>query len=194
MRDDLILSAKEAGIECEIEDHIQVFDNMYAKRLRTYKRTGFELVTNGVLAKQNVNAIYDSGSYMDVFEQDIVESEKKIIVSSPEITEDKVDRFLYLVKARQEAGCRVMVITTEPQNIAYGSPEFCQGLIDRMRERGIHVIVKENVEEHFAVLDEELVWHGGMDLLGKEDVWDNLMRVRSAQIAAGLLEIALKEG
>ena len=69
--------------------------------------------------------MYDSGSYMDVFEQDIVESEKKIIVSSPEITEDKVDRFLCLVKARQEAGCKVMVITTEPQNIAYGSPEFC---------------------------------------------------------------------
>lgn len=86
-----------------------------------------------------------------------------------------------------------MVITTEPQNIAYGSPEFCQELIDRMREHGIHVIVKEKVEEHFAVMDEELVWHGGMNLLGKEDVWDNLMRVRSAQIAAELLEIALKE-
>lgn len=184
---------KEVIVYDYIDSHIQVFDNMYAKRLRTYKRTGFELVTNGVLAKQSVNAIYDSGSYMDVFEQDIVESEKKIIVSSPEITEDKVDRFLYLVKARQEAGCRVMVITTELQNIAYGSLEFCQGLIDRMRERGIHVIVKENVEEHFAVLDEELVWHGGMNLLGKEDVWDNLMRVRSAQIAAELLEIALKE-
>ena len=137
--------------------------------------------------------MYDSGSYMDVFEQDIVESEKKIIVSSPEITEDKVDRFLCLVKARQEAGCKVMVITTEPQNIAYGSPEFCQRLIDTMRESGIHVIIKENVEEHFSVLDDELVWHGGMNLLGKEDVWDNLMRIRSAQIAAELLEIALKD-
>lgn len=185
---------KEAVIVYDyIDSHIQVFDNMYAKRLRTYKRTGFELITNGVLAKQNVNAIYDSGSYMDVFEQDIVESEKKIIVSSPGITEDKVNRFLYLVKARQEAGCKVMVITTEPQNIAYGSPEFCQKLINAMRESGIHVIIKENVEEHFAVLDDELVWHGGMNLLGKEDVWDNLMRVRSAQIAAELLEIALKE-
>lgn len=86
-----------------------------------------------------------------------------------------------------------MVITTEPQNIAYGSPEFCQRLIDTMRESGIHVIIKENVEEHFSVLDDELVWHGGMNLLGKEDVWDNLIRVRSAQIAAELLEIALKE-
>ena len=117
----------------------------------------------------------------------------QIIVSSPEITRDKVERFLYLVKARQEAGCKVTVITTEPQNITYGSPEFCQGLIDTMRGNGIHVIIKEEVEERFAVLDDELVWHGGMNLLGKEDVWDNLMRVRSAQIAAELLEIALKD-
>ena len=32
-----------------------------------------------------------------------------------------------------------------------------------------------------------------MNLLGKEDIWDNLMRIRSAQIAAELLEIALKD-
>ena len=185
---------KEVIVYDYIDSHIRVFDKMYAKRLRTYKRSGFELITNGVLEKQNVNAIYDSGSYTDVFEQDIVECGKQMIVSSPEITKDKVERFLYLVKARQEAGCKVTVITTEPQNIAYGSPEFCQGLIDTLGESGIHVIVKEEVEEHFAVLDDELVWHGGMNLLGKEDVWDNLMRVRSAQIAAELLEIALKDG
>lgn len=184
---------KEVIVYDYIDSHIQVFDHMYAKRLRTYKRTGFELITNRVSAKQNVNAIYDRGSYADVFEQDIVESEKQIIVSSPQITKDKVERFLYLVKARQEAGCKVIVITTEPQNIVHGSSEFCQRLIDTMEKNGIRVILKEEVEEHFAVLDDELVWHGGMNLLGKEDVWDNLMRIRSARIAAELLEIALKE-
>lgn len=55
-------------------------------------------------------------------------------------------------------------------------------------------MTKEDVPEHFAVIDHELVWHGGMNLLGKEDAWDNLMRVRSAQVAEELLEIALKEG
>ncbi|MCD7956625.1 MAG: hypothetical protein LUG93_12960 [Lachnospiraceae bacterium] len=40
-------------------------------------------------------------------------------------------------------------------------------------------------------IDDELVWHGGMNLLGKVDVWDNLMRIRDHQVAAELLEIAL---
>ena len=32
------------------------------------------------------------------------------------------------------------------------------------------------------------------NLMGKEDAWDNLMRIRSAQAAAELLEIAKREG
>ena len=184
---------KEVIVYDYVDSHIRVFDNMYSKRLRTYKRTGFQLITNRILSKQTVNSIYDSGNYMDVFERDIVEAEKKIIVSSPELTQDKIERFIYLVKARQEAGITVTVITIEPQNISYGSPEFCQRFIQKMRESGIQVIVKEDVIEHFAIIDDELVWHGGMNLLGKEDVWDNLMRIRSDQVAAELLEIALKK-
>ncbi len=86
-----------------IDSHIRTFDNMYAKRLRTYKRTGFQLIANGIFPKQTANAIYDSDNYTDVFEQDLIEAEKRIIVSSPELTMEKVKRFSYLVKARQEA-------------------------------------------------------------------------------------------
>lgn len=184
---------KDVVVYDYVDSHIRVFDNMYSKRLRTYKRTGFQLITNRIISKQTVNSIYDSGNYMDVFERDIVEAEKKIIVSSPELTQNKTERFSYLVKARQEAGITVTVITIEPQNISYGSPEFCQRLIQKMQESGIQVIVKEEVIEHFAIIDDELVWHGGMNLLGKEDAWDNLMRIKSKQVAAELLEIALKE-
>lgn len=175
-----------------IDSHIRVFDRMYGKRLKTYKRTGFHLVSNGNRAKQTVNAIYDSESYMDVFERDIVEAEKRIIISSPELSWDKVERFICLVKARQEAGCRVTVITANPQSISYGSPEFCQGLVLEMQQNGIHVVVRDDVTEHFAVIDDGLVWHGGMNLLGKVDARDNLMRIESAQVAAELLEIALE--
>lgn len=45
-----------------------------------------------------------------------------------------------------------------------------QKLIEDMRENGIYAIVKEEVMEHFALIDDGLVWHGGMNLLGKEDV------------------------
>ena len=36
-----------------------------------------------------------------------------------------------------------------------------------------------------------LVWHGGVNLLGSDDIWDNLIRIKSPIVAAELLELAL---
>ncbi len=66
---------------------------------------------------------------------------------------------------------------------------MCCELIREMQQVDINVVAQEE-EERFAVIDEELVWHGGMNFLGKEDVWDNLMRIKDHQVAAELLEIA----
>ena len=41
----------------------------------------------------------------------------------------------------------------------------------------------------FSVCVDVSVWHGGVNLLGKEDVWDNLMRIKNIDVAAELLEI-----
>lgn len=79
-----------------IDSHLRVFENMYSKRLRTYKRLGYSLISNMILEKQSANAIYDSWNYSDVFEQDLVEAEKRIIISSPDIIQDKIDRMIYV--------------------------------------------------------------------------------------------------
>lgn len=172
-----------------IDSHMRYFNKMYGKRLRTYKKTGFSIWTGEAQSKQIINAIYDSGNYTEKFEQDIVEAEKSVVISSPNIRQDKIDRLLFLVKGRQEKGMNVTVITTDPEEVVYGSVDICYELIKDMKAVGIEVITK--AEERFAVIDDELVWHGGMNLLGKVDVWDDLMRIKNHQVAAELLEIAM---
>ena len=60
-----------------------------------------------------------------------------------------------------------------------------------MKDMGINVKTAEEETEHFAVIDQILVWHGGMNLLGKEDAWDNLIRVKDTGAAAELLQMTL---
>lgn len=114
-----------------IDSHIRYFDNMYAKRLRTYRKTGFTLWTDEEATKQIANAIYDTGNYVEVVEQALVEAEKKIIISSPEIILDKIERLIFLVKSRQEAGACIAVIITVPENVSYGSPDVCNELVEQ---------------------------------------------------------------
>lgn len=173
-----------------IDSHIKVFDDMYLKRLRTYKKIGYHIANDVLMEKQDVNAIYDSGNYVEVFERDLIQAEKEIMISSPKLRKDKVERFIRLVKARQEAGVNVTVITQEPENNLYENPLVTYLLIDEMKNVGINVKTVQNNEEHYAVIDGLLVWHGGMNLLGKEDAWDNLIRVKDSKAAAELLFMA----
>ena len=52
-----------------------------------------------------------------------------------------------------------------------------------MKEIGIQVIMLDEDTECFAIIDQELVWHGGMNLLVKVDAWDNLIRIKSESVA-----------
>jgi superfamily II DNA or RNA helicase len=174
-----------------VDSHMRYFDRMYNNRLKTYRKTGFTIWTGQLMTKQAVESIYDSGNYTEKFEQDIIEADKNIVISSPQIRADKIERFLYIVKPRQEMGVNVTVITTEPENTSFGNTSVCAELIGMMKSVGVWVVLKDEVEECFAVIDDNIVWHGGMNLLGKEDAWDNLMRIRNPEVAAELMEIAL---
>lgn len=186
----IVKSRMDQNVYDYIDAHLSVFENMYRKRLRTYKRIGFRVLSDQVTEKQSVNSIYDSGNYMDVFERDLVEADREVVISSPGLTFEKVSRLVHIIKPRLEAGVSVSVITTNPNEILYENTAFTFSLIEQMREAGIHVKLFDGEAEHFAVIDQDLVWHGGMNLLGKEEVWDNLIRTHDSNAAAELLEMA----
>ena len=174
-----------------VDPHLPVFNNMFLKRLKTYKKIGFEIKADSQAEKQTTNAIFTSKDYYETFEQDIIEAEREIVISSPDISHNKVERFINIMKPRQETGVSITIITENPENRLVGNPVYLLDLIRQLRSAGISVGFMDNINEHYAVIDKSLVWHGGMNLLGKADVWDNLIRVKDAGAAAELLEISL---
>ena len=57
-----------------------------------------------------------------------------IIISSPQIRQDKIERLLSLVKSGQEKGVTVTIITTNPEETSYGNPDICYELIRRLQQ------------------------------------------------------------
>ena len=173
-----------------VDSHIRIFDNQYKNRLIAYKRLGYKVLSEDSPEKQTANAIFDKGNYMEVFERDLIEANLEIVISSPQLIRHKTDRFLSLVQARQEAGVSITVITTDPEAAVFDNGIEKLQLLAEMKSAGIIIQTTGSETEHFAVIDKKLVWHGGMNLLGKEDAWDNLIRVENHKAAAELLEIA----
>lgn len=76
-------------------------------------------------------------------------------------------------------------------NIEAYDAESLRKLVENPFEETIDKREEYDEDQGERIINDELVWHGGMNLLGKVDAWDNLMRIRNHQVAAELLEIAL---
>ncbi len=170
-----------------VDSHISMFDKMYAKRLKAYKQIGYEVCSGLQSEKQTANAIFDSENYAAVYRKDLLEANKNIVISSPVISGQKVHGLIDLLKEKQVSGVEVTIVTWEPDSYDYGDAGFWMQLHEDMRQAGFYIKTVEATCEHFAVIDQELVWYGNMNLLGKERVEDSMMRVESKEIAAELM-------
>ena len=172
-----------------IDSNLKVFDNMYSKRLRAYKRIGYSIMTRNSKNEEQLSAIYDFETYLETFNKDLMTSEKSIVISSPALGYKKTVKFIDDVKLCQERGVKVTVVTWDPDVYGYSDSTHRIEMIMQLRESGIIVETVGDACQHYAVIDNKIVWYGSMNLLAKEDVDDNIMRIESEDIAAEILEI-----
>ena len=172
-----------------VDSHIPKFDKMYAARLKAYKKIGYELCVNMDGEKQKANAIYDIENYAETYWKDLEEANSAVVVSSPRLNNQKVDRIINMLGKRRELGVKVTIVTWHPDAYKYGKDDVRMELMERLRKAGFEIRLVEESCEHYAVIDNDIVWYGSVNLLSKEDAEDNLMRVCSKDIAAELLEM-----
>lgn len=172
-----------------VDSHVPKFDRMYAARLRAYKKIGYELCVSIDGEKQKANAIYDIDTYSETYWKDLEDAKSGVIVSSPRLNNQKVNRIINVLGKRQELGIKVTIVTWHPDAYKYGRDDVRMELLERLRKAGFEIWLQKESCEHYAVIDNEIVWYGSMNLLSKEDAEDNLMRVCSKDIAAELLEL-----
>ena len=174
-----------------VDSHISVFNNMYMKRLRTYKRIGYSLYSEIESNKQIANAIFDNDNYYSVYQKDLLEATKEVIISSPFLSNDKVIQLIEFIREKQIQGLKISIITYHQDCYKYSSSENRVRLLNKLKNNGFYIhLVKERCER-YAVIDNEIIWYGYISLLGSEHDEESIMRVVSKEIAAELLEMSL---
>ncbi len=172
-----------------VDNHIPMFDNMYIKRLKAYKQIGYELSSGLKVDKQMVNAIYEGDNYRETFHKDLLDADKNIIISSPVISGQKVYELISMLKEKQETGVQITIVTWTYDSYGFGDAAYWMQLHEDMRKAGFYIKTVEEYCDRFAVIDQEVVWYGNINLMAKDKVDDSIMRVMSKEIAGELMEI-----
>ncbi len=167
-----------------IDSHIKVLEKMYHKRIRAYKKIGYEISENFSKPAESCNAIFDSKTYLYTYECDINNANSEVVISSPLLSKHKVNSFLKSIERLQEKGIKFVVITMDSKDHLSEYKDSIQDSISKLIQNGVNVITQKNVYGHFAIIDDEIVWYGSLNFLSKEKDDDNLIRLKNKNIAS----------
>ena len=180
---------KDVIIYDYLDQYVPMLERMYHRRLRTYKKIGFEVCTE-VLDKQNItNSIFSSDNYREPFEKDILSAAKSIVISSPFLSSKSTNWLIDQVDNLQMRGVRIYVISLSPDHYPGDGREHHMELSQSLRGSGVQILTHPRCYERFAVIDQSIVWYGSMNLLSNAREDDNLMRITSPSIAQELFEL-----
>ena len=175
-----------------IDSYIPVFKQMYLKRLKAYRRVGYKIKVNPEKEFKENNAIYSSENYFEFFKEDLLSANNSIVISSQTLSNSKVKMLIDLLKDSLEKGVKITIITWHPDAYIYGWDEHRLGLLKLLFDFGFNIEFVKNDCQQYAILDDEVVWYGSMNLLSKDDIDDNIMRILSNKIAQELSEMSYK--
>ena len=174
------VTKKEVIIYDYVDVHIGMLERMYYKRLRAYKKIGYEMLPDPGKGYRTASLIYDRTNYTDVYEKDLEEARHSIYISSPGLSKNVVSSFVEMIRPVQEKGVRIIVKTLKKED---------DSLVQKMRNVGIDVYEKEKLYTHFAIIDEDLVWYGTMNLLSYVREDDCLIRIHNKDAAIELISM-----
>lgn len=181
---------KDAIIFDYIDQHVPTLKRMYYKRLRAYKKIGYEICSEITDKQEITNSIFDSQSYFDAFEKDVISAAGSVVISSPSFSYKKVNWLCAESDDLLQRGVSIVVLTVTPEDYPEDGRDQHSIHIQRMESSGIKVIKQNKYRERFAVIDRSLVWYGSMNLLSNEKDDDSLMRINNPAVAEELLEFA----
>lgn len=134
---------------------------------------------NSLLASR----LYDNNSFYGTFEKDLRRARVSVVIESPFITAKRMDvLFPVLLKLRQR-GVHIVVNTRNP--IEHDEIYEVQALsaIRMMQEIGVRVLYTVKHHRKLAIIDDEILWEGSLNILSQNDSCEIMRRSVSQQLA-----------
>ena len=182
--------AYEGKQEVIIYDYVDIcipmLERMYHKRISGYGSLGYKARASEA-PEQKAGIIFDTSTFLPVFSQDLASAKHEIIIVSPFIQKGPLVQALKLLTPAQLGGVKIAVVTRPDEDFSGNAATKMASAIEQIAEMGIRVVLKPKLYQKFAVLDQQTVWYGSMNLLSYNRSQESIMRFESEEIAAELL-------
>ena len=176
-----------------VDSHVRILDQMFRKRLRAYKKIGYSISEQPDVIPNNARGIFGEKEILELFEQDVRNARKELIIASPGLNQERVLWIRDLLPAIYERNARVSVYTMATEQYPESQQSTTASLIQALKDHGVWVKESSRLHEHFAVIDRQVVWYGSANLLSRSRDTDDMIRFLDSEVAEMLLIAVEKE-
>lgn len=170
-----------------VDVHVKMLERMYQKRLSAYAAMGYTVYAP--TGDNGTNVIFTVKDYQETFWRDFQNAVGRLCISSPRLSQRRVWEFVNRLKKDERPKISLTVWTLPTSDYAEHQRKCIDKMKDSLKDAGVDVRDAPNLNCHFAVMDEDLVWYGSMNFLSREHEDDILMRLRNEAIVKELLVV-----
>ena len=179
---------QEVRIYDYVDIHVPTLERMYHKRLKGYAELGYQVKFGA--ADQSVSVIYDGHASMAPFEQDLDDAVRSVVIVSPYLQKGRIVKLLPSLQKAIASGVEIAIHTRTADSRELSNQESICEAIEVLEQAGMVVHTHKELNQRYAVVDEHIVWYGGVDFLafGRKDT--DVLRFKNPDIAGEFLALS----
>ena len=158
---------EEVEVHDYVDINIKMFENMYHERLRGYKRLGYVICGDEVIFERK---IYSTNDYRNKLFEDLKECKKEVILIINDFNDVELNEILELHGA-------IRIFTKSHKSIEH---------------KNVCGLYKTNLEINAIIIDQKILWYGGINPFKAVAYNDSIMRINDKSICETMLKEAKK--
>ncbi len=139
--------------------------------------------------------LYSERSFYKAFVKDLKKAKKSVIIESPFLTERRALQFSKILSKLNKRGVRIKLYTRMPSHHSKLLEIQAWKAISVLRYSGVKVKLCSDLRHRkLAVIDEEVLWEGSMNILSQNRSCELMRRTESGELSKQLLKFVGLKG
>jgi phosphatidylserine/phosphatidylglycerophosphate/cardiolipin synthase-like enzyme len=127
--------------------------------------------------------LFDNETFYDAFVSDLARAKHTVIIESPFITSRRMNELFPMLRKLRRKSIRVIVYTRDPDEHDSEYASQAIHVIALMQDIGIMVLYTFKHHRKLAIINNETLWEGNLNILSRNDSCEIMHRIESKELA-----------